>query len=124
MSNEYYKNIEETLKNILKNKVDNDAKEGNDLLKKCDCNEAQNFCFNEHKNEVIKYIARVDKEYACFLNLYVISLGKTLNGTQVPVNCKTLKLYVDVINKVKEVKDLDENANYLIKLMSGVNNNE
>ena len=124
MSNENHKNIEDALKKILSSKVNNDAKEGNNLLQKCNINEKQHFCSDEHRNDVIKYIARVDKEYAPFISWYAISLGKTLTEMQVPVNCKTLDFYVDVINKVKKAKDLDENVNYLIKLMSGGNNNE
>ena len=124
MSNEDYKNIEETLKKLLSNKVDNDAKKGNDLLQKCGMNEKQQFCSDEHRNEVIKYISRIDKEYASFINGYAISLGKTLTGIQIPVNCKTLNFYVDVVNKVKKTKDLGENVDYLIKLMSGGNSSE
>ena len=123
MSNEDYKNIEETLKKFLINKVDIDAKEENDLLQKCGMNEKQQFCSDEHRNEVIKYISRIDKEYAPFINGYAISLGKTLTKIQVPVNCKTLTFYVDVVNKVKKTKDLGENVDYLIKLMSGGNSN-
>ena len=121
--NNNYKDLEEAFKKILSNKVDNDAKEGNDLLQKCSNNEKQQFCSDEHRNKVIEYISRVDKEYAPFVNGYAISHGKTLTGIQVPVNCKTLNFYVDIINNVKKTKDLGENVDYLIKLMSGGNNN-
>lgn len=124
MSNDEYKKIEETLKKLLSNKIDDDAKKGNDLLKKCNMNEKQYFCSYEHKDEVIKYISRVDKEYAPVINVYALSLGKTLSEIQVPVNCETLNFYVDIVNKVKQTKDLDENVDYLIKLMLGGNNNE
>ena len=124
MSNDEYKKIEETFKKLLSNKIDNDAKEGKNLLQKCGMNEKQKFCLNEHKNEVIKYISRIDKEYASFINEYTVSLGKKLTRIQVPVNCKTLNFYVDIVNKVKKTKDLGENVDYLIKLMLGGNNND
>lgn len=124
MNNREYKNMEETLKNFLGNKVDNDAKVGNDLLQKCGINERKHFCSDEHRNEVVKYISRIDKEYYSFINGYAISLGKSLTGIKVPINCETLSFYVDVVNKVKKTKDLGKNVDYLIKLMSGGNNNE
>lgn len=124
MSNDEYKKVEETFKKLLCNKIDNDAKEGKDLLQKCGMNEKQKFCLSEHKNEVIKYISRIDKEYAPFINEYTVSIGKNLTKIQVPVNCETLNFYVDIVNKVKKAKDLGENVDYLIKLMLGGNNND
>jgi hypothetical protein len=114
-----YKNLEETLKKLLSNKVDDDAKEGNKLLQKCGLNEKQQFCSNEHKSAVIKYISKIEKEYMPFIKLYILSLGKIVTGEQAPINCKSLSIYVNIVNNIKKTKDLDENLDYLIKLMSG-----
>ena len=119
-----YKNIEEALKKLLSNKIDNDAREGKELLQKCNIIGNQMPCIKEHQDKVINYISRIDKEYGVFIRLLANSYGLIVLNKQAPVKCKSLYFYVDVVNKVKQTKDLSENTEYLIRIMSGGNNNE
>ena len=117
MTSDEIKEVIEFIKELVKNKIDNDAKQGKDLLGKCLLYRKSNDCDNNHKNEVKSFIARIDKEYALFVRLFAPEKNLTVTGKKGPVNCKTIDYYSYVLERVKKLKDAFEKGKKKEKLL-------
>lgn len=116
MNKDNNKKLEDIAKELFSKKVDNDAKDGKELLEKCEELKLTNSCTILHKQEVINYISRIDSFYSIILINYAKSVGLEPTGIKEPINCNNLKFYVDFINDLKDRKDKGETLEDILKI--------
>ena len=61
MNNNELKELSNYIKELAKNKIDSDTKQGNDLSKKCLKYDSKKECNSVHQYEVISFISRINK---------------------------------------------------------------
>lgn len=114
--------IGKLVKELAKNKIDNDTKQGEDLLNKCLIHHKNSDCDNIHQNDVKVFISRIDREYAPFVKAFAKSKNLNATSKKAPVDCRTIEFYVEMLQNIKNVKDTTEKIENSEKILIGGNN--
>lgn len=105
------------IKELAKNKIDNDTKQGKDLMEKCLLHDMNKDCDNFHQNEVISFISRIDKEYNYFVKIFAKKNNMIVVEKKAPVDCKKIGFYVEMLNSIKNIKDAYEKGEKIEKIL-------
>ena len=114
--------IGKLVKELAKNKIDNDTKQGEDLLNKCLIHHKNSDCDNTHQNDVKVFISRIDREYAPFVKAFAKSKNLNATSKKATVDCRTIEFYVEMLQNIKNVKDTTEKIENSEKILIGGNN--
>ena len=114
--------IGKLVKELAKNKIDNDTKQGEDLLNKCLIHHKNSDCDNTHQNDVKVFISRIDREYAPFVKAFAKSKNFNATSKKALVDCRTIEFYVEMLQNIKNVKDTTEKIENSEKILIGGNN--
>ncbi|MBQ6285609.1 MAG: hypothetical protein IJK67_04795 [Bacilli bacterium] len=114
--------IGKLVKELAKNKIDNDTKQGEDLLNRCLIHHKKNDCDSTHQNDVKGFISRIDIEYATFLKIFAKSKNLNVINKKVPVDCRTIEFYVEMLQNIKNIKDTAERIENGEKILKGGKN--
>lgn len=119
----------EMLDKIVTNILQNDIDKGKCLLKICECSEIQtknnfyNCCDFNHKQDVINYIANIEKRYEFFVKLYILINSKNIeiSNEKLQINCKSLSTYIFILEEIKKAKDTSKSIMELLKIERNIN---
>lgn len=116
--------IGKLVKELAKNKIDNDTKHGEDLLNKCLIHHKNSDCDNTHQNDVRVFISRIDREYAPFVKAFAKSKNLNATSKKALVDCRTIEFYVEMLQNIKNIKDTTEKIENSEKILIGGNNDQ
>lgn len=83
-------------------KIENDIKIGNQLLKKC-AGKKQGDCSKNDQDEVLKFIFKIIDEYQLYINL-INRLRLTKGTLKCDVKCNELNIYMSLLNYLHDCK--------------------
>lgn len=114
MKNEDVELARETLNKLISNVLDDDINYGKKLL--ASCNESLgNYSIKGLAND---YMNKMENKYGIFNRLYNFINGYILNTNNIPImKCQNLKKQIQIIEKVKEAKELNDDLDKVDTLL-------
>ena len=119
--------VKKLINKILDIELNEDIKNGYELLRLCNeyeiinINNKINKCvINNHKQKVLEFINNISFRYSNLINIYnILNSGTSSNHNQ--ISCQHLKNYIYFLEKIKVLKEKIDNIKSYDELISMIN---